>query len=57
MMLSAFGLFGQTKALALIGGDAAILAFVVLFLAVTFHLVALLEPESQRTHMITAIID
>ena len=48
VMLSAFGLFwtGESLGVAWPGGDAAILAFIVLFLAVAFGLVALLKPRA-----------
>jgi uncharacterized membrane protein len=48
IMLSAFGLFwtGESLGVAWPGGDAAILAFVVLFLAVALALVALLKPRA-----------
>jgi Ca2+/H+ antiporter, TMEM165/GDT1 family len=48
VMLSAFGLFwtGESLGVDWPGGDAAILAFVVLFLAVAFGLVALLKPRA-----------
>jgi Ca2+/H+ antiporter, TMEM165/GDT1 family len=46
VMLSAFGLFwtGESLGVDWPGGDAAILAFIALFLAVAFGLVALLKP-------------
>ena len=48
IMLSAFGLFwtGESLGVAWLGGDAAILAFVVLFLAVASGLVAILKPRA-----------
>ena len=48
VMLSAFGLFwtGESLGVGWPGGDAAILAFVVLFLAVALGLVALLKPRA-----------
>jgi uncharacterized membrane protein len=48
VMLSAFGLFwtGESLRVAWPGGDVAILAFVVLFLAVALGLVALLKPRA-----------
>ncbi len=47
VMLSAFGLFwtGESLGVAWPGGDAAILAFIALFLAVALGLVALLKPR------------
>ena len=46
--LSAFGLFwtGESLGVAWPGSDAAILAFIALFLAVAFGLVALLKPRA-----------
>ena len=48
IMLSAFGLFwtGESLGVAWPGGDAAILAFIALFLAVALGLVALLKPRA-----------
>ena len=48
VMLSAFGLFwtGESLGVGWPGGDAAILAFIALFLAVAFGLVALLKPKA-----------
>ena len=48
VMLSAFGLFwtGESLGVAWPGGDAAILAFIALFLAVALGLVALLKPRA-----------
>jgi Ca2+/H+ antiporter, TMEM165/GDT1 family len=48
VMLSAFGLFwtGESLGVGWPGGDAAILAFIALFLAVAFGLVALLKPRA-----------
>jgi Ca2+/H+ antiporter, TMEM165/GDT1 family len=48
VMLSAFGLFwtGESLEVGWPGGDAAILAFIVLFLAVALGLVALLKPRA-----------
>jgi uncharacterized membrane protein len=48
VMLSAFGLFWTGESLGVYwpGGDAAILAFVALFLAVALSLVALLKPRA-----------
>jgi Ca2+/H+ antiporter, TMEM165/GDT1 family len=48
VMLSAFGLFwtGESLGVDWPGGDAAILAFIVLFLAVALALVALLKPRA-----------
>jgi Ca2+/H+ antiporter, TMEM165/GDT1 family len=48
VMLSSFGLFwtGESLGVGWPGGDAAILAFIVLFLAVALGLVALLKPRA-----------
>jgi Ca2+/H+ antiporter, TMEM165/GDT1 family len=48
VMLSSFGLFwtGESLGVGWPGGDAAILAFIVLFLAVALGLVALLQPRA-----------
>ena len=48
VMLSAFGLFwtGESLGVAWPGGDAAILGFIALFLAVALGLVALLKPRA-----------
>ena len=48
VMLSSFGLFwtGESLGVGWPGGDAAVLAFIVLFLAVAFGLVALLKPRA-----------
>ena len=48
VMLSSFGLFwtGESLGVGWPGGDAAILAFIVLFLAVSLGLVALLKPRA-----------
>ncbi len=48
VMLSSFGLFwtGENLGVGWPGGDAAILAFILLFLAVAFGLVALLKPRA-----------
>ena len=50
VMLSAFGLFwtGESLGVEWPGGDAAILFFAALFLAVGVALVALLKPQSAR---------
>ena len=47
-MLSAFGLFwtGESLGVDWPGGDAAILAFIAMFLAVALALVALLKPKA-----------
>jgi uncharacterized membrane protein len=48
VMLSAFGLFwtGESLGVDWPGGDAVVLAFIVLFLAVAFGLIALLKPRT-----------
>jgi Ca2+/H+ antiporter, TMEM165/GDT1 family len=48
VMLSSFGMFwtGESLGVNWPGGDAAILAFIVLFLAVALGLVALLKPRA-----------
>jgi uncharacterized membrane protein len=48
VMLSAFGLFwtGESLGVDWPGGDAAILAFIAMFLAVALALVALLKPKA-----------